>query len=371
MNTSSSKLFTPLPVGAITLSHRVVMAPLTRFRADHKHAPTELNVQYYAQRAEIPGTFLITEATAIAPEAAGYDHIPGIWSDEQIEAWKRVTDAVHERHSYIYLQLWALGRAAEPKVLAREGLPFVSASPTPIEEGGPVPRALTEDEIKNYVQLYAQAANNAVFKAGFDGVEIHSANGYLPDQFLQYNSNKRTDKYGGSIENRARFLLEVADSVTSAIGANKTGIRLSPWNTFQGKCMRMQDPIPTFSYVLKEFVQRYSELAYVHFVEPVVQEKPTQDVQATEPTESNDFARKIWGPRPFFSAGGYDPKRGEEAANKYENTAIVFGRYFISNPDLPERLRKGVALTHYDRDTFYSPGPKGYIDYPKASEVQA
>ncbi|KDN35309.1 hypothetical protein RSAG8_11695, partial [Rhizoctonia solani AG-8 WAC10335] len=369
MSTSSSRLFTPLQVGGITLSHRVVMAPLTRFRANDNHAHTELGVRYYAQRAEVPGTLLITEATPIAPQASGYDHIPGIWSDEQIEAWKKVTDAVHERRSYIYLQLWALGRAADPRVLAREGLPFVSASSTPIEEGGPVPRALTEEEIKDYVELYAQAAKNAIFKAGFDGVEIHSANGYLPDQFLQDNSNKRTDRYGGSVENRARFLLEVVDSITAAIGAEKTGIRLSPWNKFQG--MRMQEPIPTFSYVVQELVRRHSELAYVHFVEPIVEEKPTQDVRATGQTESNDFARKIWGPRPFFSAGGYDAKRGEEAANEHENTAIVFGRLFISNPDLPERLRKGVALTNYDRNTFYSPGPRGYIDYPKANEVQA
>ncbi|CAE6497626.1 unnamed protein product [Rhizoctonia solani] len=369
MSTSLSKLFAPLRVGGITLAHRVVMAPLTRFRANDNHAHTGLGVQYYAQRAEVPGTLLITEATAIAPEAAGYDRVPGIWSDEQIEAWKRITDAVHERKSYIYLQLWALGRAADPKVLAREGLPFVSASPTPIEEGGPAPRALAEEEISNYVQLYARAAKNAVFKAGFDGVEIHSANGYLLDQFLQDNSNKRTDRYGGSVENRSRFLLEVVDSVTAAIGPEKTGIRLAPWNKFQG--MRMQDPIPTFSYVTKELVRRHSELAYVHFVEPTVEEKPTEGVQATKQTESNDFARAIWGPRPFFSAGGYDPKGGEETANKHENTAIVFGRYFISNPDLPERLRNGVALTHYNRDTFYSPGPRGYIDYPKANEVQA
>ncbi|CAE6476323.1 unnamed protein product [Rhizoctonia solani] len=369
MSTSSSKLFTPLQIGDITLAHRVVMAPLTRFRANDNHAHTELGVQYYAQRAEVPGTLLITEATPISPEAAGYDHVPGIWSDEQIEAWKKVTDEVHERNSYIYIQLWALGRAADPKVLAREGLPFVSASPIPMEEGGPVPRALSEEEIQGYVQLYVQAAKNAVFKAGFDGVEIHSANGYLLDQLLQDNSNKRTDQYGGSIENRARFVLEVADAVTAAVGAKKTGIRFSPWNKFQG--MRMQDPIPTFSYVINELSRRHSDLAYLHFIEPTVEEPPTQGTQTIKQTESNDFVREIWSPRPILSAGGYDSKKGEEAANKYSNTAIVFGRYFISNPDLPERLRKGVALTPYDRDTFYSPGPRGYVDYPKASEVQA
>ncbi|CCO37707.1 NADPH dehydrogenase 1 [Rhizoctonia solani AG-1 IB] len=345
------------------------MAPLTRYRANDSHAHTELGVQYYAQRAEVPGTLLVTEGTLISPEAGGYDRVPGIWSDEQIAAWKKVTDAVHERHSYIYLQLWALGRAADPKVLAREGLPFVSVSPVPIEEGGPVPRALSEEEIKRYVEQYAQAAENAVSRAGFDGVEIHSANGYLLDQFLQDNSNKRTDRYGGSVENRGRFVLEVVKAVAAAVGENKTAIRFSPWTRFQG--MRMQDPIPTFSYVIKELSEKHSDLAYVHFVEPILEEAPTQDIQTLKQTESNDFAREIWGPRPFLSAGGYDAKSGEEAVNKHDNSAIVFGRHFISNPDLPERLRKGLALTHYDRNTFYSPGPKGYVDYPRAGEVQA
>ncbi|KAF8747470.1 oxidoreductase, partial [Rhizoctonia solani] len=369
MSLSSSKLFTPLQLGDITLAHRVVMAPLTRFRADDSHAHTELGVEYYAQRAEVPGTLLITEATPISPEASGYDRIPGIWSDEQIAAWKKVTDAVHERHSYIFLQLWALGRAADPRVLAREGLPFVSASAVPMEQGGPVPRELSEDEIKQYIEQYVQAAKNAIHKAGFDGVEIHSANGYLLDQFLQDNSNKRSDRYGGPVENRARFVLEVVKAVTAAVGEKKTGIRFSPWNTFQG--MRMQDPIPTFSYVIKELSQHHGDLAYVHFVEPLVEEAPTEDVQTVKRPESNDFAREIWGSRPFLSAGGYDAKRGEEAASKHENTAIVFGRYFISNPDLPERLRNGIALADYDRNTFYSPGPKGYVDYARAGQVQA
>ncbi|CEL54788.1 Festuclavine dehydrogenase subunit FgaOx3 OS=Neosartorya fumigata (strain ATCC MYA-4609 / Af293 / CBS 101355 / FGSC A1100) GN=fgaOx3 PE=3 SV=1 [Rhizoctonia solani AG-1 IB] len=277
MSSLSNKLFTPLKLGSITLSHRVVMAPLTRYRANDGHAHTELGVQYYAQRAEVPGTLLVTEGTLISPEAGGYDRVPGIWSDEQIAAWKKVTDAVHERHSYIYLQLWALGRAADPNVLVREGLPFVSASPIPIEEGGPVPSALSEEEIKRYIEQYVQAAKNAVFRAGFDGVELHSANGYLLDQFLQDNSNKRTDRYGGSVENRGRFVLEVVKAVATAVGENKTAIRFSPWTRFQG--MRMQDPIPTFSYVIKELSEKHSDLAYVHFVEPILEEAPTQDIQ--------------------------------------------------------------------------------------------
>ncbi|KAG8745748.1 hypothetical protein FRC11_012994 [Ceratobasidium sp. 423] len=374
MTTLASKLFTPLKIGNLTLAHRVVMAPLTRNRADDNHAHTELGIQYYSQRAEVPGTLLITEATAISPEAAGYDNIPGIWSDEQIRAWKKITDAVHEQRSHIFLQLWAVGRTADTKVLARKGLPFTSASAIPIEEGGQVPKALSEEEIKVYVEQYAQAAKNAVAKAGFDGVEIHGAtptnattgkhiSGYLPDQFLQDVSNKRTDQYGGSIENRARFVLEILDAVTAAVGANKTGIRFSPWSKLQG--MGMEDPIPTYSYVIEELARRHGDMAYIHFIESRADENPV------EMNYTNDFAREIWSPRPFLNAGGYNAKSAEETVNKYENNAIVFGRYFISNPDLPERLKKGVALSHYDRSTFYSHGAKGYIDYPKAGEVQA
>ncbi|KAF8754630.1 oxidoreductase [Rhizoctonia solani] len=339
MSLSSSKLFTPLQLGDITLAHRVVMAPLTRFRADDSHAHTELGVEYYAQRAEVPGTLLITEATPISPEA--------------------------RLATIVFRVFGVMNKLQHGKRLAVR-LGFLQF---PMEQGGPVPRELSEDEIKQYIEQYVQAAKNAIHKAGFDGVEIHSANGYLLDQFLQDNSNKRSDRYGGSIENRARFVLEVVKAVTAAVGEKKTGIRFSPWNTFQG--MRMQDPIPTFSYVVNELSQHHGDLAYVHFVEPLVEEAPTEDVQTVKRPESNDFAREIWGPRPFLSAGGYDAKRGEEAASKHDNTAIVFGRYFISNPDLPERLRNGIALADYDRNTFYSPGPKGYVDYARAGQVQA
>lgn len=348
------------------------MAPLTRFRADDNHVHTDLAVQYYSQRAEVPGTLLLTEATFIAAEAGGFEHVPGIWSEEQIAAWKKITDAVHERRSYIYLQLWALGRAADPKVIAREGHPYVSSSPTPMEQRGAVPKELSKEDIKRYVDLYVQAAKNAVFKAGFDGVEIHSANGYLLDQFLQDTCNKRTDEYGGSVENRARFTLEVADAVIAAVGSKKTGIRFSPWGRFQG--MRMEDPMPTFSYVVKELAKRHTDLAYIHFVEPVVSgdsDQHAHDTGSAKHPDSNDFARELWGSRTFLSAGGYNAKSGEEAVNKYGNAAIVYGRYFIFNPDLPERLRNGVPLTHYNRSTFYTPGPEGYVDYPKANEVKA
>ncbi|KAF8603017.1 putative NADPH2 dehydrogenase chain OYE2 [Ceratobasidium sp. AG-I] len=368
---ATSKLFTPLELGDLVLAHRVVMAPLTRFRADKDHVHQDLAVEYYGQRAEEPGTLIITEATFIAAEAGGYDNIPGIWSDAQIAAWKKVTEAVHNKRSYIYLQLWALGRAADPKVLEKEGLPYVSSSSTPLGDK-PAPKELSKEDIKRYVELYTQAAKNAVFKAGFDGVEIHNANGYLIDQFLQDKCNKRTDEYGGSVENRARFTLEVVDAVTAAVGSKKTGIRFSPWGKFQD--MRMEDPIPTFSYVIKELAKRYTDLAYIHLVEPVVSGdsdvEHAHDTGSAEHPDSNKFARELWGTRTYLSAGGYKPESAIEAANKLGNAGIVFGRYFISNPDLPKRLRDGIPLKHYNRDTFYSQGPAGYTDYPRAKEAK-
>ncbi|KAB5588109.1 inactive dehydrogenase EasA [Ceratobasidium theobromae] len=375
MSTSgaSSRLFDPLQVGDITLQHRVIMAPLTRYRADKNHVHGDLAVQYYGQRAEVPGTLLITEATFIAAEAGGYEYIPGIWNEAQIAAWKRIVEAVHSKGSFIFLQLWALGRSAEPKVLAAEGLPYVSSSPIPLTGIPEVPRELAKEDIRRYVGLYAQAAKNAVEKAGFDGVEIHSANGYLLDQFLQDVCNKRTDEYGGSVENRTRFTLEVTDAVVAAIGVKKTAIRFSPWSRFQD--MRMDDPIPTFSYLMEQLAQRHPELAYVHFVEPRVsgdnEVGHAHEVGTPKHPDSNDFARKIWGSRPLLIAGGYKPDTAAAAAEQYPNAGIVFGRYFLANPDLPERLRMGIALNHYDRKTFYTNGAEGYIDYPRAAKVTA
>ncbi len=268
MSTSVPKLFQPIRVGTANLQHRVVLAPMTRYRADAQHVHGSLGVEYYKQRTSVPGTLAITEATFIAPQAGGYKNVPGIWNDEQVSGWSpvrhplnvsdethsdslltyplwQIVDAVHKNGSFIYLQLWALGRTAQPDVLQEEGgYQLVAPSSIPMSTpksndntspSSPAPRALTVEEIGEYVQLYAKAASNAVLGAGFDGVEIHAANGYLPDQFLQTNSNARTDSYGGSVENRARFVLEVTEAVVNAVGANKVGIRLSPWSTFQGE----------------------------------------------------------------------------------------------------------------------------------------
>ncbi|KAG8706748.1 hypothetical protein FRC11_007996 [Ceratobasidium sp. 423] len=356
--TISTKLFQPLQVGDITLQHRVILAPLTRFRASKEHVHQNIAAEYYEQRAEVPGTLLITEATFIAAEAGGYNNVPGIWSEEQILAWKNVVNRVHAKGSYIYLQLWAIGRAAEPEVIHAEGFPYVSSSPTLLEGRSETPKELTKEDIKRYIQLYVQAAKNAVHGAGFDGVEIHSANGYLPEQFLQDTCNKRTDEYGGSIENRARFVLEITDAVVAAVGAKKTG-------------MRMKDPIPTFSYVLHELVKRHPDLAYVHFVESVVAGDGDADPAHKSNAESNKFAREIWGNRPFFIAGGFKLNTALEVAEKHEQTAVAFGRLFIANPDLPIRLQDNLPLNAYNRATFYTPGAVGYTDYPRAQKAGA
>lgn len=376
----NTKLFTPFKVGSTDLEHRVVMAPLTRFRADFDHVPTEPMVRHYAQRAVVPGTLLITEATYISPKAGGYPNIPGLYTDKQLAAWKKVTDAVHAKGSKIFVQLWFLGRAAYPDPVGSGGaIPddnfdyehdFVSASPIKMYPEGPTPRPMTEEEIVQTINDYATAAKNAVEKAGFDGVEIHGAHGYLIDQFTQDNSNQRTDQWGGSIENRARFAIEVTKAVIKAVGAERTGIRLSPWAQFQG--MRMADPIPQFSYLIHQL--RSLDLAYLHLVEPRVSGVVDRDPE----NESLDFALQSWGrDKPVFVAGGFTTETAIEAVEqKYHDhpVAIVFGRRFISNPDLVYRVKKGLPFNDYDRNTFYinqKAGQKiepGYIDYPYSEE---
>jgi len=364
-------LFTPVRVGTSLLQHRIAFAPCTRFRADIDHVPTELMVEYYSQRASTQGTLLITGATPISAKAGGYDHIPGIYTDAQIKGWKKVVDAVHARGSFVFLQLWAIGRAANSRVLAKEALkdglpadayPVVSASDIPMPKNqhgdGAIPRPLTVSEINEYVESFADAAENAVEGAGFDGVEIHGANGYLIDQFLQTNSNKRTDEYGGSVENRARFGLRVVDAIASRIGQERTAIRISPWQTVQG--MRMSDPIPTFRYFVQQLKTRHPKLAYLHGIE------------GKQPDDSLDFVRDIWskdGQGVFLSAGDHSRESALRFAEE-KGDVVAFGKWFISNPDLPRRLKEDLPLTQFDHTTFYTYlSPKGYIDYPFADRT--
>ncbi|KAK0499112.1 hypothetical protein EDD18DRAFT_62765 [Armillaria luteobubalina] len=367
---TDSKLFQPINIGDLTLNHRIVLAPLTRVKSTEKgHAPyASVMKVYYSQRASDPGTLLITEATLVAQKAGVFKNIPGIWSQEQIDAWKEITDAVHAKGSFIFCQLWGQGRAAHAAHLKDEdpSLDFVAPSAIKLSYTAETPRPLSIDEIHEYPKLFAQAAANAVFKAGFDGVEINAVNGFLIDQFIQDVSNKRTDAYGGSVENRTRFALEIIDAVVDTVGAHRTAFRVSPWNTWQE--MRMDDPIPTFSRLVTEIGQRHADLAYLHVIEPRVD---GTDTRKDEPgaNESNDFIRKLWAPKPLISAGGYTREEAMKIADE-KGELVAFGRYFISNPDLPKKLKKNLPLTPYNRSTFYLPGEvtEGYTDYPFASE---
>ncbi|KAF8600096.1 NADH:flavin oxidoreductase/NADH oxidase [Ceratobasidium sp. AG-I] len=366
MSSVSSPLFSPLRVGDLTLAHRIVMAPMTRLRASSDGVIEELTAEYYSQRSAVPGTLIITEGTAVAAEAGGFPNFPGIHSDAQIAAWKKVADAIHANGSYAYLQILALGRVAYPEVIHAGGFPYVSSSAIQIKGRSETPAELSESEVERYVELYAQAARNAVDQAGFDGVEIHACNGSLIDQFMQDVANKRTDKYGGSIENRARFVLEVTEAVTKAVGDKRVGIRFSPWS--KGQEVGMKNPIPTYSYIISELAKRHSELAYIHMIQPGIESAgegvPQELEDGIEP--SNDFAYNLWSPRTYITGGGYTPTAASETVSKFANTGVALGRLFISNPDLPLRIRAGYALATSDSSTHYTPGVKGYTDYPAA-----
>ncbi|USW48088.1 Putative NADH:flavin oxidoreductase/NADH oxidase, aldolase-type TIM barrel, oxidoreductase Oye [Septoria linicola] len=355
----TSKLFEPVQLGNVKLSTRIALAPLTRFRAEDDHVILPLAQTYYEQRGCVPGTLLISEATLVSKQAGGYQNVPGIYTQEQIDAWKAVTKSVHSKGSYIYLQLWALGRVADPKVKqAEDSSDVVSSSAVPYQEGATVPRELNENEIQQYIKDYASAAKNAI-EAGFDGVEIHAANGYLIDQFTQDTCNQRTDQWGGSVENRARFAIEVTKAVVQAVGSKRTGIRLSPFSDFQG--MKMQDPVPQFNYLVEQL--KGFQLAYLHLVESRI--SGNADIEATEKVEP--FIQTYGTTSPILLAGGFKPdsaKRAVDEEFKDNNVVVVFGRYFIPNPDLVYRIQNDIPLTQYDRSTFYKPkAAEGYIDW--------
>jgi NADPH2 dehydrogenase len=362
-NHSSSRLFKPLKLNSqITLQHRVGMCPLTRSRATDDHIPTDMMRTYYSQRASVPGTLIITEGTFPLLEQGGWGNVPGIYNDKQVEAWKPITKAVHDKGSFIFCQLWALGRAAKEDQAKKDGFTVTSSSDKPME-GGVTPKALTEDEIKKTIQGFADAARNAI-RAGFDGVEIHGANGYLIDQFIQDVSNFRTDKYGGSIENRSRFAAEVVLAVAEAIGEEKVGIRFSPWSEFQS--MRMKDPIPQFSDLIRRLTD--FKLAYIHLIECRV--SGNVDVEGSDKL---DFAYDIWKGN-LLVAGGHDPNsayRMVDEEHPDRDIVVMFGRFFLSTPDLPFRIQHGIDPNEYDRDTFYAPKQAhGYIDYPFSQEFK-
>ncbi|KAL4971543.1 FMN-linked oxidoreductase [Aspergillus desertorum] len=368
---TDTRLFKPLKIGNTQVQHRIGMAPLTRLRATADRIPTPLMRKYYAQRASVPGT-LITEGTLISAAAAGgFPCAPGIWSDEQVAAWKTITDEVHKKGSVIYMQLFAMVRAADIEVAESEGIEIVgpSAIPIPYDEkpGAPTPRAMTIAEIKQKTADFVTASKNAM-AAGFDGVEIHGANGYLLDQFLQDTSNQRDDEYGGSVANRSRLLYEVLHEVVRAIGPDNVGLRLSPWSRFQG--MRMEDPIPQFEDIIDR--ANLLGLAYLHLVESRNVDAQDYEGDVNEASETLDFAYKRWN-GPILVAGGYGPesaRRLVDEKNPDKDIVVIFGRHFIANPDLVHRLKEGVELTKYDRETFYTINSAvGYVDYHLAKST--
>ncbi|OBZ80853.1 12-oxophytodienoate reductase 1, partial [Choanephora cucurbitarum] len=324
--------------------------------------PTQLQVDYYTQRTS-PGGLLITEATYISTTAGGYRQAPGIYSSHQIEAWKKVTQSVHKKGGVIFMQLWHLGRAGvshrnpnQEKIVSASAIPMPGTKPNgqPFE----VPRALETHEVKQIVQTYRQAALNAM-EAGFDGVEVHSANGYLLDQFINSGSNQRTDEYGGSIENRTRFSLEVVDAIAGAIGPERTAIRFSPNGSVQG--MQDDTPAETWGYLTRQLQERHPHLAYLHFIES---RSDFNNENKVNTVDTLDRYRAIWK-GPFVSAGGYS-NTVDHAVELAERTGnlIAFGRAFIANPDLPERIRKRYTFNPYNRKTFYTHDAIGYTDYP-------
>eukprot|EP00201_Polytomella_parva_P014103 CAMPEP_0175057938 /NCGR_PEP_ID=MMETSP0052_2-20121109/11549_1 /TAXON_ID=51329 ORGANISM="Polytomella parva, Strain SAG 63-3" /NCGR_SAMPLE_ID=MMETSP0052_2 /ASSEMBLY_ACC=CAM_ASM_000194 /LENGTH=389 /DNA_ID=CAMNT_0016323221 /DNA_START=97 /DNA_END=1266 /DNA_ORIENTATION=+ len=359
-------LFQPIKVGRMELSNRIVYPPLTRCRA-LDNIPQAVSAEYYAQRA-VPGSLLIAEATAVANTSFGYPCTPGVFSPEQVKAWKPITEAVHKKGAYIYCQIWHVGRASHPEYQPGNVDPVapsaiavgageynkVYTSKGPVDY--PTPRALAVEEIKGLVADFAQAAKNAI-EAGFDGVEVHGANGYLIDQFFESATNKRTDAYGGSVENRARFGLEVVKAVVDAIGADRVGIRLSPFNNFLD-CTD-EKPYETFGYVIEKL--NSFNLAYLHMVEPRLQ--GFIELEANQVKDSLQPFRKA-SKTVFIGAGGYARDNSAKAVANGDVDMVAIGRHFLSNPDLHKRFLLNAPLNRYDRNTFYTQGREGYVDYP-------
>lgn len=359
---STSKLLGPYSSKNLSLSNRIAMAPLTRCRAGAGNTVNEMHVEYYRQRAS--AGLIISEGSQISPMAVGYPDTPGIHTEEQIEAWKMVTKAVHQSGGKIFIQLWHVGRISHPNFLDGK-LPLAPSAQqakglSRTKQGKlphPVPKAMTLDEIRSTIEDFAQGAKNAM-EAGFDGVEIHGANGYLINQFICDGTNKRADDYGGSIENRCRFGLEVVEAVCKAIGNDKTGIRLSPGGV--GHDLIDSNLKEVFAYFIDKL--NAFDLAFLHLLEPY------QDLSDI-PNAVQHIAKYF---RPIYKGtlminNGFTYESAEKVIQDKEADLVSFGKLFISNPDLVERFAKNAPLNEWDLDTFYSPGPHGYTDYPKLS----
>jgi len=352
-------LFSPVTVGPYTLANRIVMAPMTRNRAGPGNAPTAMNATYYAQRAR--AGLIVTEGTQISPQGVGYPGTPGIHSADHIAGWRLVTDAVHARGGRIFLQLWHVGRISHPTLQPGGALPV---APSAIRPEGKLwtdagmlpyemPRALETDEIPGIVESFRTGAANAR-DAGFDGVEIHGANGYLLDQFLRDGTNRRNDRYGGGVENRARLVIEVAEAVARVWGADRVGIRFSPTHPYND--MGDSNPGATFGYTVTQL--NSLGLAYLHIVEPA----PTDPIPAG-PRPDARFFRPLWR-GPLIANRAYDRARGNALIAAGAADLVSFASLYLANPDLPERLARDGPFNPPDRKTFYGGGEAGYTDYP-------
>ncbi|HEY5993506.1 MAG TPA: alkene reductase [Gallionellaceae bacterium] len=352
-------LYSKATLGGLTLQNHLVMAPMTRSRATG-NIPNELMMEYYAQRAT--AGLIITEGTSPSPNGLGYARIPGIYSPAQVAAWKRITNAVHNKGAKIFAQLMHCGRIAHPlnlpagaRVLAPSAVAAQGDMYTDAEgmKSNAVPEQMTEFDIEAAVAEFSKAAQNAV-AAGFDGIELHGANGYLLEQFFRPNSNLRTDRYGGPVENRARFVLEVVDAVITAIGKNKVGIRLSPYGVFND--MPLYDAIVAdYTYLAAQLNTRH--LLYIHLVDHSAMGAPKVP-DSIKTMFRNTFKGTL------ILSGGYDAARAEADLAAHKANLVAVGRPFLANPDLVERWKKGAPVNVPDMSTFYTPGPKGYTDYP-------
>ena len=362
---ATSKLFEPYKLGPITLSNRTVMAPLTRNRAVAGLVPNPLAVEYYGQRAS--AGLLVTEASQVSQQGQGYQDTPGIYSKEQIAGWRKVTDRVHERGGHIFIQLWHVGRISHTSLQPNNGAPvapsavrargktFVGGTFADVSE----PRALELSEIPGIIDSFKRGAANAL-EAGFDGVEIHGANGYLLDQFAKDGTNKRTDAYGGSIENRAKLMLEVAKAVSAEAGAARTGIRISP--VTPANDVSDSNPQPLFDHIVDGL--NAEKLVYIHVIEGA-----TGGPRDVAPFDYASLRKRFDGT--YIANNGYDLELANKVLAANEADLIAFGKLFISNPDLVERLKSGAPLNAPDKATFYGGGAKGYTDYPALDRLDA
>ncbi len=363
--TVSSTLASPTHLGAIEIKNRVIMAPLTRMRAIEGDVPNPLAKTYYSQRAG--AGLIISEATQISPLGKGYPATPGIYSAEQTQAWKEIVDAVHATGGKMVAQLWHVGRISHSSLHPGQGLPVAPSAIAPAGktmtaswqmEAYETPRSMTLEDIEQLKKEFKVAAQHAK-AAGFDGIEIHAANGYLLDQFLQDHSNHRTDIYGGSIENRIRLLREVLETVSTVFPYDRIGVRLSPYGTFND--MADSDPVALFNAVIEQI--NTCGLAYLHMIEPRSTSAGGNDqVAESAPITASMFRKAFKGA--FISAGGFDRALGEQAIAEGTADAIAYGRLYISNPDLAERFARNAPLTPYNRATFYGGAEAGYTDYP-------